>query len=184
MTQAENAVVVGVAMDSTHRFSKVATEAIELVAGHGVVGDAHAGPTVKHRSRVAKDPTQPNLRQVHLIHREFLDLAAEHGYELGAGDLGENVLTAGVDLLDLPRGTLLRLGEDAVVRVTGLRNPCHQINDFRAGLLKLAIGRDEAGEIVRRTGIMAVVEIGGIVLPGDPVTVTLPAEPHLALEPV
>lgn len=184
MTQPANAVVIGVAKDSTHRFSKVAGESIELVAGHGVVGDAHAGPTVKHRSRVAKDPTTPNLRQVHLIHREFHELAREHGYELGPGDLGENVLTSGVDLLDLPRGTLLRLGSDAIVRVTGLRNPCQQINDFRAGLLKLAVTRDEVGRIVRRTGVMSVVEVSGVVRPGDPIEVTLPAEPHERLEPV
>lgn len=184
MTQPPGAVVVGVARDATHRFSKVPLDAVELVAGHGVLGDAHAGPTVKHRSRVAKDPTQPNLRQVHLIHREFLDLAREHGYELGPGDLGENVLTAGVDLLDLPRGTLLRLGPDAIVRVTGLRNPCHQIDDFRKGLLRLAVTRDEVGQIVRRTGVMSVVEVGGTVRIGDPVTVTLPAPPHEALEPV
>lgn len=176
--------VVGVSKDATHRFSKVPADEIELVAGHGVVGDAHAGTTVKHRSRVAKDPTAPNLRQVHLIHTEFFDLALEHGYELDAGDLGENVLTRGVDLLDLPRGTLLRLGSDAVVRITGLRNPCQQINDFRAGLLKLAVTRDEAGEIVRRTGVMSVVEVGGVVRTGDPIEVELPAEPHERLEPV
>ena len=184
MTQPASAVVVGVSKDSTHRFSKVPGEEIELVAGHGVVGDAHAGTTVKHRSRVAKDPTTPNLRQVHLIHREFLELAREHGYELGPGDLGENVLTSGVDLLDLPRGTLLRLGADAVVRGTGLRNPCQQINDFRAGLLKLAVTRDEVGQIVRRTGVMSVGEVGGVVRAGDPVTVALPELPHEPLEPV
>ncbi len=182
--QSPSPAVVGVSKDPTHRFSKVPATHIELVAGHGVVGDAHAGPTVKHRSRVKRNPEQPNLRQVHLIHTEFLDLAREHGYELDAGDLGENVLTRGVDLLDLPQGTLLRLGPDAVVRVTGLRNPCHQIDDFRAGLLKLAVTRDEAGEIVRRTGVMSVVEVGGVVRPGDRVEVTLPAEPHLPLEPV
>ena len=176
--------VVGVSKDATHRFSKVPSREIELVAGHGVLDDAHAGPTVKHRSRVKKDPTTPNLRQVHLIHEEFLALAAEHGYELGAGDLGENVLTRGVDLLDLPRGTLLRLGSDAVVRITGLRNPCQQINDFRAGLLKLAVTRDEAGEIVRRTGVMSVVEASGVVRAGDLIEVVLPDEPHEALEPV
>ena len=176
--------VVGVSQDDAHRFSKVPREDIELVAGHGVAGDAHAGTTVKHRSRVARDPSQPNLRQVHLIHQEFLDLAREHGYELRAGDLGENVLTVGVDLLGLPRGTLLRLGDTATVRVTGLRNPCHQIDDFRAGLLKLAVTRDEVGQIVRRAGVMSVVEVGGVVRAGDRVTVVLPPEPHERLEPV
>ena len=179
-----SAAVLGVAASATHTFSKAAATSIELVAGHGVLGDAHAGPTIKHRSRVAEDPAQPNLRQVHLIHREFLDLAREHGFEVAPGGLGENVTTGGVDLLGLPRDTLLRLGTDAVVRVTGLRSPCRQIDDFRAGLLKLAVGRDEAGEIVRRTGVMSVVEVSGVVRPGDPIEVVLPDGPHLPLEPV
>ncbi len=177
-------VVVAVCVSASHTFSKEPAAGVELVAGHGVLGDAHAGPTVKHRSRVKRDPTQANLRQVHLIHREFLDLAREHGYDVAPGGLGENVTTSGVDLLALPRDTRLRLGADAVVRVTGLRSPCSQIDDFRAGLLRLAVGRDEAGEIVRRTGVMAVVEAGGVVRPGDPIAVTLPDGPHLRLEPV
>lgn len=176
--------VLAVCASPTHTFSKAPAASVELVAGHGVVGDAHAGPTVRHRSRVKRDPTQPNLRQVHLIHREFLDLAREHGYDVAPGGLGENVTTAGVDLLGLPTDTLLRLGADATVRVTGLRNPCSQIDDFRAGLLRVAVGRDDVGEIVRRTGVMAVVEVGGVVRPGDPIEITLPDGPHRRLEPV
>ena len=177
-------VVVAVCVSPTHSFSKEPVAGLELVAGHGVLGDAHAGPTVKHVARVRRDPTQPNLRQVHLIHREFLDLAREHGYDVAPGGLGENVTTVGVDLLGLPTDTLLRLGADATVRVTGLRNPCSQIDDFRAGLLRVAVGRDEVGEIVRRTGVMAVVEVGGVVRPGDPIEITLPEGPHRRLEPV
>jgi MOSC domain-containing protein YiiM len=177
-------VVVGVSKDGQHRFSKQPCESITLLEGLGVEGDAHAGVTVQHRSRVAADPTQPNLRQVHLIHAEFFDEAWQHGYELAQGNLGENVLTAGLDVLALPRDTRLHLGDQAVVRVTGLRNPCQQINDFRSGLLKVAITRDADGVLVRKAGIMTVVERGGTVVPGDAIRVELPARPHIPLDRV
>lgn len=173
--------MVSVARDDQHRFSKIRRDGITLVEGHGVEGDAHAGATVQHRSRVAADPTQPNLRQVHLLQAEFLASAHEAGHEVGPGDLGENILTSGLDLLGLPRDTLLRIGSEAAVRVTGLRNPCRQIDDFRQGLLRLAVGRDEDGGVVRRTGVMGVVVTGGTVTIGDPITVVLPPEPHEAL---
>lgn len=176
--------VVGLAKDGEHRFSKVPQDEIVLVEGHGVEDDAHAGTTVQHRSRVAADPSQPNLRQVHLLAAEFLDEVGRHGYDVGTGDLGENVLTAGVDLLALPRDTLLHLGPDAVVRVTGLRNPCAQIDRFRTGLLRLAVGRDDAGEVVRKAGVMGVVVAGGTVRVGDPIAVVTPPEPHHRLERV
>ena len=176
--------MTGVARDDDHRFSKVPCAEIVLVAGIGVEGDAHAGRTVQHRSRVAADPTQPNLRQVHLLASEFFELAAQEGFELAPGDLGENVLTAGIDLLALPRDTRLALGPDARVRLTGLRNPCLQIDSFRPGLLKVAVTRGDDGEVVRRTGVMAVVEHGGRVAPGDAVRVELPEEPHQPLERV
>jgi MOSC domain-containing protein YiiM len=175
-------VVRGVSKDGEHRFSKKPCQGITLVRGHGVEGDAHAGVTVQHRSRVAVDPTQPNLRQVHLIHAEFFDYARHHGYELTQGDLGENILTQGLDVLALPRGTLLRIGPEAVVRVTGLRNPCRQIENFRQGLLKVAIGRDESGDVVRRAGVMGVVEATGAIQPGNPIAVELPPTPHHRLE--
>jgi len=182
--------VVAVSRDGTHRFSKVPVDAITLVAGLGVLGDAHAGTLVQHRSRVRRDPDQPNLRQVHLIHAELFEDARELGYELGPGDLGENVLTAGLDLLGLPTGTLLDLG-GPVVRLTGLRNPCAQINTFRPGLLKVVMARADGtptdepapstaspesatAQVVRKAGVMAVVERGGDVRPGQPITVTLP----------
>ena len=181
MTKNGSPVVVGVSKDCHHRFSKQPCESITLLEGLGVDGDAHAGITVQHRSRAAAEPTQPNLRQVHLIHAQFFDEAREHGYELSQGTLGENVLTAGLDVLSLPRDTRLRLGEQAVARVTGLRNPCQQINNFRPGLLKVAVSRDESGELVCKAGIMGVVEHGGTVYPGDIIRVELPPEPHIPL---
>ena len=184
MDMRREAVVAGLAKDGQHRFSKVPQEQVVLVEGHGVEDDAHAGTTVQHRSRVAADPSQPNLRQVHLLAAEFLDDARQHGYDVGTGDLGENVLTSGVDLIALPRDTLLHLGPDAVVRVTGLRNPCAQIDGFRTGLLRLAVGRDDAGEVVRKAGVMGVVVAGGVVRVGDPIAVVTPPEPHHRLERV
>ncbi|GCD94566.1 MOSC domain-containing protein [Embleya hyalina] len=179
-----NGDVVAVSRSGEHTFSKGNAEAIRLLAGLGVEGDAHLGVTVQHRSRVAADPTQPNLRQVHLIHAELHQELAAAGFIVAPGELGENVTTRGVDLLRLPTGTLLRLGAEAVVEVTGLRNPCPQINTFRAGLLKEVVGRDEAGNVVRKAGIMGVVRAGGEIRPGDPIRVELPAPPHRPLERV
>lgn len=176
--------VVGLAMDDRHRFSKLPRAQITLLAGLGVEGDAHAGATVRHRSRVRQDPHQPNLRQVHLLHEEFFDLARDHGFQVTAGDLGENITTAGIDLLALPRDSRLHIGGEAIVRVTGLRNPCRQIDGFRPGLLKVAVTRAGDGALVRRTGVMGVVEAGGRVRLDDPITVELPAPPYHRLERV
>ncbi|MCE1237134.1 MAG: MOSC domain-containing protein [Hyphomicrobiales bacterium] len=176
--------VVSVARDDGHRFSKPVAASIRLLAGLGVEGDAHCGETVKHRSRVAADPTQPNLRQVHLIQAELFDELAAKGFALGPGDLGENVLTAGLDLLALPRGARLRLGPEAVVEVTGLRNPCAQIDGFRRGLLAAVLDRAADGSLVRKAGIMGVVIAGGDVRPEDPIEVVLPSEPWSKLERV
>lgn len=180
----DSGTVIAVSRDAQHRFSKANQDAIRLLAGLGVEGDAHLGVTVQHRSRVAQDPTQPNLRQVHFIHAELFDELRAEGYEIAPGDLGENVTTHGLDLLGLPVGARLRIGADAVVEITGLRNPCLQIEDFRPGLLKRVVGRDEAGEIVRKGGIMGVVLTGGEIRPGDRVEVALPAAPHRPLERV
>ena len=173
--------VIAVARDGAHRFSKQCVETIQLLAGLGVKGDAHLGERVQHRSRVAIDPTQPNLRQVHLIHMELLEELAGKGFAVGPAELGENVTTRGIDLLALPRGALLRLGAEAIVEVTGLRNPCGQIDDFQPGLLKAVLDKGPLGEIVRKSGIMAIVRQGGEVRPGDPVTVELPPPPHIPL---
>lgn len=173
--------VVGVSRDGEHRFSKEPEAAIRLVAGLGVEGDAHFGATVQHLSRVRRDPSQPNLRQVHLIHRELFD---EVTAEVGPGQLGENITTEGVDLLGLPRGTRLKVGDAAVVELTGLRNPCVQIDRFRPGLLKQVVATDEDGAVVRKAGVMAVVLAGGVVRPGDRIEVLLPDPPLEALAPV
>lgn len=167
-----------------HSFSKEPQSLIDLLQGLGVEGDAHQGVTVKHRSRVARDPTQPNLRQVHLIHGELLDELRLQGFEILPGQLGENITTRGVDLLNLPQGTLLHLGPDAIVEVTGLRNPCRQIEGFKTGLLKAVLPQDAEGNLVRKAGIMGIVRCGGKVQPGDAIQAQLPPEPHRTLEVV
>jgi MOSC domain-containing protein YiiM len=177
-------IVVAVSRSSAHVFSKGAQASIRLVAGLGVEGDAHSGVTVKHRSRVARDPTLPNLRQVHLIHAELHDELRTSGFEVAAGELGENVTTRGINLLGLPTGARLFLGDTAVVEVTGLRNPCAQLDRFQPGLMAAVLGRDEHGGLVRKSGVMAVVLDGGTVRTGDPIRVELPPRPHRALEPV
>lgn len=176
--------VEAVSLSAEHSFSKLPQPEVTLRAGLGVQGDAHAGATVKHRSRVAQNPNQPNLRQVHLIHAELLEELAARGFTVRPGDLGENVLTRGVALLALPRGTRLHLGEGAVAEVTGLRNPCAQIDAFQPGLLAAVLERDAAGGLVRKAGVMATVQTGGVVRPGDRVRVELPPEPHEALDRV
>ncbi|GHF22469.1 MOSC domain-containing protein [Streptomyces morookaense] len=176
--------VSAVCSDGGHGFSKPVRDRILLLEGLGVEGDAHLGVTVQHRSRVAQDPTQPNLRQVHLIHQELFEEVAAAGFTVGPGQLGENVTTRGIDLLGLPRGARLRLGPEAVVEITGLRNPCLQIEGFRRGLLKEVVGRAEDGSAVRKAGVMGVVLAGGEVRPGDAVQVELPDGPHLPLERV
>ncbi|KAB8188634.1 MOSC domain-containing protein [Nonomuraea phyllanthi] len=179
-----SATVTAVSSNGRYSFTKPNRESVTLLAGLGVEGDVHAGVTVKHRSRVAKNPTQPNLRQVHLIHEELFAEVAAAGFTVRPGELGENITTSGIDLLGLPVGTLLRLGDEAVVEVTGLRNPCVQIDNVQDGLLKQVLGRDGAGNLVRRAGIMSIVITGGVVRPGDPIEVELPAEPHRPLDRV
>lgn len=177
------ATVESVHVSAAHTFSKSAVPAIELVEGIGVSGDSHAGTTVKHRSRVARDPDQPNLRQVHLMHQELFELLAADGYSVLPGQLGENITTAGIDLLDLPVGTRLHLAE-AVIVVTGLRNPCQQINDFQPGLMKKLIRADESGQVERLAGVMGIVARSGTVRPGEGISVELPPEPHHPLTKV
>jgi MOSC domain-containing protein YiiM len=176
--------VVSVARDGAHRFGKQPVPAITLLAGLGVEGDAHAGVTVKHRSRVAKDPSQPNLRQLHLIQAELFDELAEAGFQVAPAAMGENVTTQGIDLLALSTGTRLRLGDSAIVEVTGLRNPCRQIDAFQPGLMQAVLGRDAAGNLIRKAGIMAVVLAGGTVSPGDRVQVEWQPERFHPLAPV
>ena len=176
--------VTAVSRSASHTFSKGNQSAIELVEGLGVAEDAHAGVTVKHRSRVARDPSQPNLRQVHLIHAELHDELRGAGFDVAAGQMGENVTTRGVDLLGLPTGTRLRLGDAAIVEITGLRNPCAQLDNFQAGLMAATLDRDEEGNLVRKAGVMGVVIASGQVCPGDTIIVELPPAPHRPLAPV
>ncbi|WP_220446520.1 MOSC domain-containing protein [Paenibacillus piri] len=157
---------------------------IRLLAGLGVEGDAHLGRTVKHRSRVAADPTQPNLRQVHLIHGELHDELREAGFIVSPGQMGENITTRGIDLLALPTGTRLYIGETAEVEITGLRNPCDQLDRLQPGLMAAVLGRDEQGQLIRKAGIMGIVIAGGDVKPGDPIRIGLPTEPYRPLERV
>jgi MOSC domain-containing protein YiiM len=177
-------IVTAVSGSPTHTMTKLNQEAIRLLVGLGVEGDAHQGVTVKHRSRVKRDPTQPNLRQVHLIHAELHDELRAAGFDLAPGQMGENVTTRGLDLLGLPTGTRLHLGETAVVEVTGLRNPCAQLDGIQAGLMAATLGRDAEGNLIRKAGVMGVVMVGGEVRPGDAIKVELPPEPHRGLEPV
>jgi MOSC domain-containing protein YiiM len=176
--------VVAVSTSPVHAFTKPTVTHIRLLKGLGVEGDAHAGTTVKHRSRVQRDPTQPNLRQVHLIHAELHAELRERGYDIAPGAMGENITTEGVDLLALPTGTLLRLGDEAVVEVTGLRNPCLQLEQLGTGLMAAVLDRDDQGNLVRKAGIMGVVLAGGVVRAGDSITVELPPAPHIPLAPV
>lgn len=176
--------VIAVSCSPAHTFSKPNQENIRLLTGLGVEGDAHLGVTVKHRSRVARDPSQPNLRQVHLIHAELHEELQAAGFVVSAGQMGENITTRGIDLLGLPTGTRLHLGKTAVIEVTGLRNPCLQLDRFQQGLMAAVLDRDEHGELVRKAGIMAIVLTDGEVRPGDSIVVELPPEPHLPLKPV
>jgi MOSC domain-containing protein YiiM len=184
LTAAGTGVVVAVGRSATHSMRKPRCEEIRLVAGLGVEGDAHAGRTVQHRSRLAKDADQPNLRQVHLIHAELHDELAAAGFDVAAGEMGENVTTCGLALLALPTGARLRIGATAVVEVTGLRNPCGQLDGIQQGLMKATLDRDADGRLVRKAGVMGVVVAGGAVRPGDAIAVELPAGPHRPLEPV
>lgn len=177
------AAVVAVHVSSVHEFSKDACERIVLDEGLGVHGDAHYGATVQHRSRVALDPSQPNLRQVHLIPMEVLEMLLTAGYDVQPGDLGENITTQGIALLDLPVGSRLSIG-DATVTVMGLRNPCHQINGLRNGLLKQLLRKDAAGHVERLAGVMAIVSRAGTIAPGDRIETHLPPRPRLALTTV
>ncbi len=177
--------VVAVAGDAEHRFAKPVRTAITLVAGLGVAGDAHAGSTVQHRSRLARRAAEPNLRQVHLIHQELFTELANAGFMVGPGQLGENVTTRGIDLLALSAGTRLQLGEAAVIELSGLRNPCHQIDaNIAPGATAATLDRDVDGTLVRKAGVMAVVVAGGDVLAGDAIEVVATPPIHRPLVPV
>jgi MOSC domain-containing protein YiiM len=176
--------VLAVHLSPTHSFSKQTVNSVRLVAWIGVEGDAHSGTTVKHRSRVTRDPSQPNLRQVHLVHAELLEEIQSQGHPVVPGSIGENLTTSGIDLLALPQGAKLHIGADAIVVITGLRNPCAQLDNFSAGLTGAVLDRTTDGQLVRKAGVMGVVASSGDVVPGDPITVVLPPGPQLPLKPV
>ena len=176
--------VIAVSLSAGHHFSKTPSLSIRLLKNLGVAGDAHMGETVKHRSRVRRDPTQPNLRQVHLMHAELFDELRLKEFVVQPGDLGENITTSGLDLLALPAGTRLHLGASAVVEITGLRNPCIQIDHFQKGLMAATLDRDADGNLIRKAGIMSIVIADGDVRPGDVIRVELPDMPHRPLQPV
>jgi MOSC domain-containing protein YiiM len=176
--------VIAVSQRGGHHFSKTPCLTIRLLEGLGVEGDGHAGATVKHRSRARYNPSAPNLRQVHLLHQELLDELAPRGFAIRPGQIGENILTSGIDLLGLPTGTVLVIGAAARVTVTGLRNPCVQLDRFMPGLMAATLGRDETGALVRKAGVMAIVAASGEVRPGDPIAVALPERPWTPLQPV
>jgi len=176
--------VLTVSASGDHHFSKEVQTQIRLLKGLGVEGDAHAGATVKHRSRVKRDPTQPNLRQIHIVHRELFDELLDLGYELFPSAIGENILTEGLPLIELPTGTHLRIGESAIVEITGSRNPCWQLDEFQSGLMKAVLDWDADGRLIRKSGVMGIILEGGEVRQGDDIEVVLPPEPHQLLEPV
>jgi MOSC domain-containing protein YiiM len=179
-----NGIVEAVHLSPSHTLQKPGQLSIRLLAGLGVEGDAHMGATVKHRSRVKRDPGQPNLRQVHLIHGELHDELRSRGFAVRPGEMGENITTRGIDLLALPVGTRLHLGAEAVVEVTGLRNPCAQLDRIQPGLMAAVLDRDADGKLIRKAGVMGIVLRGGDVQAADPVRVELPSGPPRALEPV
>lgn len=179
-----NGIIIAVSKSTGHTFSKPNQGSIRLLAGLGVDGDAHMGEKVKHLSRVRKNPDQPNLRQVHLIHSELHDELRAKGFNVSAGQMGENITTRGVDLLGLPKGTRLHLGNSAVVEVTGLRNPCEQIDHFQDGMLKECVEKDEEGNVIRKAGIMSIVLVGGDVFPDDPIRIEYPEGEHEPLQVV
>ena len=176
--------IIAVSKSADYTFSKPNQTSIRLLAGLGVEGDAHSGGKVKHRFRMKRDPNQPNLRQVHLIHAELHDELRAQGFNVSAGQMGENVTTRGVDLLRLPQGTRLHLGSQAVVEITGLRNPCEQLDNFQDGLLQACLDKDEHGDLIRKAGVMSIVLVGGEVFPNDQIRVEVPPEPHQPLQVV
>jgi MOSC domain-containing protein YiiM len=180
----KKAKVVAVSLSSKHNFSKENREFIKVIEGIGVEGDAHAGETVKHRSRVAQNPNQPNLRQVHLIHCELFNELSKKGFQVNSGDMGENITTENLDILNLPRNTVLKIGDSAQIKITGLRNPCKQLDELQNGLMQAVLDKNENGELVRKAGVMAIVIQSGEIKIGDFIEIKLPNQPFEKLDRV
>ncbi|AUP80235.1 MOSC domain-containing protein [Flavivirga eckloniae] len=177
-------IVKSVSKSSTHTFSKKNCDKIVLIKGLGVEGDAHMGEKIKHRSRVAKNPDQPNLRQIHLIHSELFDELEKKGFNVNSGELGENITTQGIDLLNLPKDTILTIGDTSKIKITGLRNPCKQLDLKQEGLMKAVLDKDDEGNLIRKAGIMGVVLEGGKIKTGDKIIIEFPQKPYVKLERV
>jgi MOSC domain-containing protein YiiM len=173
--------VKSVSKSLSHTFSKNVVGQIKLIEGLGVEDDVHLGKTVKHQYLAKKYPTSANLRQVHLIHYELIEELNENGFSVSDGDLGENITTIGIDLLNLPTDTILKIGNEAVVKITGLRNPCVQLDMFQKGLLKAVIEKDENGNVIRKCGIMGIVIKSGIVRIDDAIEIIFPQKPFKKL---
>lgn len=176
--------VISVSKSESHTFNKFVCDKITLLKGLGVKGDAHMGKKVKHQSRVAHDPTQPNLRQVHLIHSELFEELSDKGFQVTPGQMGENITTQEIDLLSLPKDTILSIGETAKIQITGLRNPCKQIDSIKKGLMKAVLDKDESGNLIRKSGIMGIVLEEGVINTGDEISIELPTKPFIKLEKV
>jgi MOSC domain-containing protein YiiM len=176
--------VVAVSLRRGHHFSKTPALSIRLLSGLGVEGDGHMGATVQHRYDRRRDPTKPNLRQVHLIPSELFDELRGKGFAIAPGDLGENITTSEIDLAALPTGTRLYLGASAVIELTGLREPCTLMDRFQRGLKAATLDRDAYGGLLYKAGVMAVVLKDGEVAPGDPIRIEHPAGPLKPLQPV
>ena len=176
--------IIALHRNQTHGFSKQTVPTLNVLQGLGIEGDAHCGATVKHRSRVAANPDQPNLRQVHLLATETIDEISAGGFRFMPGDVGENITTHGIDLINLPRHTRLYIGSNVILSITGLRNPCVQLDSFQAGLTQAFLGRKNDGSLLRKAGVMAIVLEGGLIAQGDEIRVELPSRPHLILERV
>ena len=176
--------VFAVSRSENYTFSKRVVNCIQLIEGEGVDGDAHRGVTVKHRSRMRADPTQPNLRQVHLIHHELIQELQQQGFDVHPATMGENITTSGIDILSLPTGAILEIGSDAKVEITGLRNPCVQLDKYQKGLMTAVLDRDANGNLIRKAGVMGIVLKGGEVKSGDQIKIVLPLQPHTSLKRV
>jgi MOSC domain-containing protein YiiM len=180
----DSPLVVAVCSSPNHNFSKFVREKIYIISGIGVENDVHSGKKVKHRSRVTQNPNQPNLRQVHLIHVELFEELKQKGFEISCGEIGENITTKNLDLLNLPRNTILEIGATAKIKVTGLRNPCYQLNDLQDGLMNAVLEINNNGELIRKAGIMGIVIKSGEIKAGDLIKIELPNEPFEKLERV
>lgn len=177
-----NATVISVSRSSGHSFRKACEESINLIEGFGVEGDVHAGKKIKHTFLAKEDPDRKNIRQIHLIAAELFTELKGKGFNVDPGQLGENITTEGIDLLSLPTGTLLHIGNGAVIELTALRQPCIQIDEFQQGLLKEVVYKDSGGNIIRKVGVMGVILVSGAVSPNDEIIVETPDKPHHKLD--